>query len=156
MPCASVTEAVDDICNVIDSAWSSGVVTGLASTATFQQLIFDDNSGSRPVSVDTNDEMQGWGRAMVRHAGGRQASIADVNGVRRWERTGVATIETWSPAAHGRDVADEMIEVMMEALEGASTPSGVWFRNARFNEVGQDGGWYRVNILVDFTYDLIR
>jgi hypothetical protein len=43
-----------------------------------------------------------------------------------------------------------------QAFDGTKTEGGVWFRNARSNEVGISGAWHQTNFVVEFIYDTLR
>lgn len=45
-------------------------------------------------------------------------------------------------ATHSRDI-----------FRAVETPSGVWFRNARFNELDPDGKHYRWNVKVEYQFN---
>lgn len=38
-------------------------------------------------------------------------------------------------------------------LRGARTPSGMWIRNARFNEVPSDDQYYKWRVVAEYTFD---
>jgi hypothetical protein len=88
--------------------------------------------------------------------GGNQASLANDGGRRRWERTGLVTVQIFVPAGEGLSEAYSLAKTVADAYEGTTTASGVWFRNVRVNEVGADGAWFQVNALIEFIYDEIK
>lgn len=104
-----------------------------------------------PTSNDT------WLRASLLHATGSQASLAGVDGVRRWNRTGFISVQCFAPLAKGSaQAATKLACVVRDALQGKQTPSCVWFRNPKINEVGEDRDWFNVNATIDFDYDELR
>lgn len=113
-------------------------------------IIYDDAKKEPPRDATS------WARARVQHTTGRQASLSGATGVKRWERGGFLIVQLFTPAKEGQNLSDDLASIIRGAFEGYSTPSGVWFRNPRINEVGQDGTWYQVNIFVDFLYDEIK
>lgn len=152
MPCASVTEAVDDIMGLVYTAWEANVVTPLG----FQSLIFDDNPGDRPTDTSGGDVV-GWGNALIRHVTGGQAALSGDGTARSlWRREGVVTVEVYAPQARGRVELDQAVQAVLDAFEGIHTENGVWFRNVRVAEQGQSGIWYKANVLADFEYDQLK
>lgn len=43
-----------------------------------------------------------------------------------------------------------------DIFRNAETPSGVWFRNARFNEIEPEGSKHRWNVKVEYEYNEIN
>ena len=105
--------------------------------------------------MPTSDET--WVRVSLRHVTGEQASLAGVDGVRRWNRTGFVSAQCFAPLASGGiQAATELARVVRDALQGKTTASQIWFRNPRINEVGEDRDWFQVNATIDFNYDELR
>jgi hypothetical protein len=65
-------------------------------------------------------------------------------------------VQIFTPSGEGLSEAYNLGKILMDAFEGYATPSQVWFRNARTNEVGPSDSWYQTNFLVDFTYDEMK
>lgn len=98
-----------------------------------------------------------WIRVEMQHVAGRQASLAGVDGVRRWNRTGFISVQCFAPLAGGSvQKATKLAGVVRDALQGKATASRVWFRNARVNEIGEDRDWFNVNAIIDFDYDELK
>lgn len=97
-----------------------------------------------------------WARITVQHAFGGQPTVGKNAGARRYRRTGLVTVEIWTPSGDST-LADALSMIALSAFEGKRTsPGGVWFRNVRPNEIGQDGVWFKTNVLADFVYDEVR
>lgn len=98
-----------------------------------------------------------WARVSLMHVTGRQSSLAGVDGVRRWNRTGFISVQCFAPLARGSvQRATQLACVVRDALQGKQTASCVWFRNPRISEVGEDKDWFNVNAIIDFDYDELR
>jgi len=97
-----------------------------------------------------------WARVNVRHTFGTQATLANVSGVRRWRRDGLVNVQIFIPLGEGLSEGYSLAKIVVDAFEGVATTSAVWFRNVRVNEIGSDGEWYQVSVLVDFTYDELK
>lgn len=113
--------------------------------------IYDDTK----VQVPQGDPAVEWVRVSVRHLDSRQAALGG-GGVRRYTRNGVVTAQIFTVRGDGLTRADVLSAIIKAAWEGVSTPNGVWFRNVRSVEVGEDGPWFNVNVIADFEYDEVR
>lgn len=100
-----------------------------------------------------------WIRGSLRHGSAGQGSLAGENGVRRWDRAGIISVQCFAPlvaASGGVYRATQLACVVRDALQGKKTESCVWFRNARVNEIGEDKDWFNVNATIEFNYDELR
>lgn len=101
---------------------------------------------------------QFWARASTQLATSRQAAFALVGQgatIPVYETTGVVAVQIFAPmsavASYAKgELLAELAQCMFMASE---TPSGVWFRNPRINELPPDGTWYRWNVLTDFQFN---
>lgn len=50
-------------------------------------------------------------------------------------------------------IGDLLATRLRDMLRSASTPSGMWFRNSRFNEIPSDGEFYKWNVIAEYEYD---
>lgn len=148
---STFAQARDEVMQLVNDAWTNAALT--------RDLILefaDTPSTTAPNTADTGDGPPAWGRVGMFHTGGGQASLSNTMGRRRWERRGFVMISLFTPQGDGLSTSDEICKIVMDALEGATTPSGVWFRHARINEVGVDGAWHQANVLADFSYDEVK
>lgn len=97
-----------------------------------------------------------WARFAVLHATGGQRSLTGLGNKKKWGREGTLWVQIFVPIGSGLSTAYQLAKIVTDAYEGVSTPSCVWFRNARINEVGATGGYEQLNVRVDFTYDEIK
>lgn len=142
-------QARDEILDLITDAWTTGA-SGIAMT-------YDDAPNDVPSGAAlTSKNVTPWARTTVRHEIGRAASISGSNGARRWLREGTVFVQIFTPEGTGLRTADTLVKVVVDALEGATTPGGVWFRNVSFKEVGPDGPWYQTNVSATFSYDEVK
>lgn len=100
------------------------------------------------------DANEPWGRVYIEHTQGFQATLTGVGG-RRFRRRGVITVQIFVPTGEGLSQAYTLGKVVTDAFEGQDV-SGIWFRNARINEVGPDGNFFMIVAMVEFEYDEIR
>ena len=142
---ATPEQAVDDILDVFKAVWDP---TGFEVQYDLEN--FGGSSSSPPATQDP------WTRVQVRHTTDSQASLTGGLGQTLYTATGVLTIQLFVPIGEGLVRGRQLARSVRNAYRGISTPRQVWFRNARINEVGIDGDWFQLNIIVDFEYDEIQ
>lgn len=150
----TITQARDSMLSFFRVAW-------LAAQASVNVPVFwpDAIIGSRGVGNErVTEPISGtpWARVSLQHATGAQASLADQNSKKIFVRNGVLTVQIFTPYGTGLTESDSLVKVVQDAFEGKATSEGVWFRNVRANEFGQDGEWHQTNVLVEFTYDEVK
>ncbi len=128
------TEARDEVLTLINAAWP-------ASTG---PLYYWDVSHETPSPEDEPF----WGRVTMRHNIGQDDSI----GGRLFLNAGTITVQMFSIFGNGLSTSDQTAKVVLDSMRRASTPGGVWFRNVRYSEIGQDGSWFHTQVLADFEY----
>ncbi len=94
-----------------------------------------------------------WASTMIRHATGRQITIGKPA---LYERIGTIIIMVYAQVGKGLSDPYVLAKILADAFEGKTSPSGVWFRNVRINEIGRDGQFTQVSLLVDFTYTEVK
>ena len=134
----TLTEARNEMLALVKTAWD---------TTTFE-MQWEDRPFIKPVANTP------WARTTVRHADGGQATLCD--SVCRWNRVGTLFVQIFCPSGEGSSRGYGLAQTVMNALEGAKTAGGVWFRNTRIREIGPDGDWFQINVLTDFNYDEIK
>lgn len=100
-----------------------------------------------------------WMRVTLRHDPNAQGQrgVGGATGKRRWHREGILTVQFFVPfKAGGLNRAMELACILRDALQGAKTASGVWFKGAEAHEVGSDGNWYNANASARFIYDEVK
>ncbi len=134
--------AYDEILTFFKDVWD----------ATTWLALYENVPGDKPEA----GSLDPWARVQVRTVTGNQASLSGDLGTLRWDRGGNVIIQIFVPLGEGLSEAKQLVKIVLDAYEGVTTPNGVWFRNARQNEVGSDGVWHQTNVIVDFTYDEIK
>lgn len=142
MPVATVAEGRDLVLGHIKSAWDE--------LDDCPPLRFDDTEGGA-----VQDEE--WARITIQHVpGGFDQRTLGPAGYRRFRRLGIVTIQVFTALGDGLTRADTLAQVLLTALQGATTATGgVIFRNAGMSEVGRDGRWNQTNVTAEFEYDTI-
>lgn len=145
MPVTSITEARDDILDVFKTAWDAGTTAIVGSVPEVRYHIVE--------VADTPPEDSYWAWVAVEHVDGGHAAIGTV----LFEHEGIFTVQLYGPSTNeGLANVDALVDLVLVAFEGKCSDNGVWFRNARVNEVGPERGFFQVNVLVDFVYTLTR
>ena len=147
---STIKNARDEIISIFYTAWQAD------STSNGLKVLYDDVISDVPTTPDADGNLPAWARITVAHTGGTQGSLSDQNGMRRWTRTGIVTVQIFTPIGTGLSLADELSMIAVAAFEGKSTPSNIWFRNVSNKEIGTDGEWFQTNVSAEFTYDEVR
>lgn len=135
----SPEQAYDELLSMFKTGWE---VTGHA--AHFEGLDLEKSVGQDP-----------YARVWIRHSGGGQVSMGGV-GNRMFERRGSIQIEIASPTGNGLSESYQLAKVAADVFEGKSSPGGIWFRNVRWRERGESGGFNHVLVTADFIYNDVK
>lgn len=144
---ATPAEAYDDLLTLIRSKW-----TNLIGAAEFE----DKPRPSAAEPIPPTDAQRPWIRVRLRHTGGRQVTLANDVGSRRFRRFGLLMVQIMSPSGSGLVSPHSHAILIVDALEGMATPHDVLIRNVRISEVGSDGQWYQTNVFADIEYDAVK
>lgn len=144
MTCESPAEARGDVYQLlVDAFGSEGPIE------------FEDVPRNPQDPIPPKNQVP-WLRVRMIHTGGRQVTLANEIGQRRFRKTGIVAVQLFTPLGSSLREPDRLGILLNNALEGASTPHDVLLRNVRLGEQGSDGHWYQVNITADFEYDSQR
>ncbi len=108
-------------------------------------VVWPDKPGNIPPNSN-------WIRPTIRHADGRQGSLAGEDGQRRWSRKGVLIVQCFAPVGDGEYGAEVLAQTFVDGFERIRN-SPIWYRNIRAIEAGKDGASVQVNVMADFEYD---
>ena len=142
MSSLTYAEANDEMLAVVKSAFDS--LSGSPN------IYWESVAGDRA----TNDEP--FFQVFLRHRTGGQAGFPSATGAAMYRREGDITIQCFHPIGRGLSSAYADAKVFSDAFEGKSTSGGIWFRNVRINEIGRDGQFNQLNLIVEFVYDEIK
>ncbi len=109
-------------------------------------MLFEDRPGDKPGTSTP------WARVSIRHNQGDQEALSNPIGQNLFFRDGLLTVQIFTPMGAGLHSADTLAKVIADALEGRSTPGGVWFRRVRIKEIGPDGAFFQLNVIGEFEY----
>jgi hypothetical protein len=90
-----------------------------------------------------------WCRITVKILDGKQEGFGD--GVRKFCNIGILCIEFFAPHGDGGARRDVLAQIAKTYLENVRS-SPIWYRNIRATDVGQDGGFDKINIYADFEF----
>ncbi len=144
MPIATIAEARDEILAHFTTAWDAG-------TPPVPRLLYDDKARDLPPNAP-------YARIIVKHNLFAQATVGGKGtGGQRFRRFGIVTVQIFTLSGDGLTNADVLVDLALDAFEGESTGSDrIEFRNARANEIGEDGPWFQTNVIAEFDYDRIK
>lgn len=95
-----------------------------------------------------------WVRFNVLHSNGTQASMGAPT-ANRFRQTGQVIAQVFARKGDFGKAARELASAIHDVYCGAVS-GGVTYSNPRVNEVGVDQqGWYQINVVADFRYDIV-
>lgn len=131
------TEAQDDMLAIV-----------LATAARLNLGVeYEAKEGEKPATE------VGYVRPTLRHADGRQASLAGLKGMNKYRQLGTLWVGVFTPIGTGLSENYDLCHEFVKAFRKVSTEHCVFFRNHRIREVGASGSFYHINTLIDFEYD---
>lgn len=91
-----------------------------------------------------------FGRFLIRHVGGQQATLSGHPGS-RFTHAGVVIIQMLTPIEDAANFAkaQQLAQVALSAFQGQAIKD-IWFRNVRYTEIGRDGIFYQINVTAEF------
>ena len=126
----------------LNTEWTNG---GRTEPLVFQNESFDPST----VAAGVN-----WCRLTVIHTLGAQETLGGT-GNRKFMRSGNAIVQVFAPQDEGLFDIDATVQAVVDALEGITLPtSNVRLFGATVNEIGPADGWFQVNVVVPFEYDV--
>lgn len=134
-----------------DEMVSQIMVALQASVYSNIEVFYQDDDSETP---DTSKK-DPWVSIRVQHISGTQRSLGGL-GCRRFERSGYIEIKVYTLSGEGFTKADPLATILVDALEGQTTTSGIWFRAVRASEGGKSGAFQRTIVTADFEYDQVK
>ncbi len=128
------------------------ILTPLKTVVTAQApltAIYDDTAQRVP-----EDGSIKWVRISVRHANGSRSSLGRADGKSKQTISGFVFVEIYTPREDGLVDSDILSTAFANSLRNFSD-GDIWIRDVSAVEMGEDGNWFRVDIIADFSYDLI-
>jgi hypothetical protein len=95
-----------------------------------------------------------WVRLNISHVDGYQASAGSPNSY-RFRREGLINAQIFQPQGKDSIDARKKADLIIPIFQGRQI-SGITFFDVQAREIGNDGaGWYQINVLSKFYYDVI-
>lgn len=133
-------QANDEMNKVFKDAWDG---TGYSA---FYQDVKD--------ARDTSENP--WACIFIKHVRSSLSTLSGVVGTRTFTRYGLITIQIFTKIGNGLQESYTLAKTLSDSFEGNTTPGGVRFRDVRLNEVGRDGQFFQLNVVIEFEYDEIK
>ena len=112
--------------------------------------IYDDTAKEVP-----DDASVKWVRISVKHANGTRTSLGRQDGKSKQTQSGFVFIEIFTPRDNGLQDSDTLSEAFADSLRNFSD-GDIWIGDVSVVEMGEDGSWFRSDVIAEFSYDLIR
>lgn len=137
---ADFDTANDEILTLFKTAWDT----------TGHPALYENLAGEPPTTPVP------WARISLRHGTGGQTALSGADGTRRYDRIGILTVQIFIANGKGLSEGYTLGKIVVDAFEGKTTPSQVWFRDVVNKEIGPDGEWFQFNVTAEFVYDEIK
>ena len=127
------------------------ILTPLKAVADAATLyaIYDDTGKTVP-----KDGIK-WVRISVKHRRGARASLGRADGKGKHTQSGFVFVEIYTPREDGLVDSDILSAAFAEGFR-SGTDGDIWYKDVSEVEVGEDGNWFRADVIADFEYDLIQ
>lgn len=93
-----------------------------------------------------------WANVIIQHVTGGKASLTGGDRTSMYDRGGLLTVELYTVPNDGLSTADDLVKIIMDALDGKLSSGGINFNNVSPNEMGLFEAWEQTNILAEFSY----
>lgn len=114
------------------------------------EAIYDDTAKKVPT-----DGTITWVRISVKHRNGSRASLGRKDGKGKHTQSGFVFVEIYTPRENG--LVDNDVLSAAFADDFRSGPDGdIWYKDVAEMEMGEDGNWFRTDVIAEFEYTLIQ
>lgn len=111
--------------------------------------IYDDTAKRVP-----EDGSVKWVRISVKHRNGSRASLGRADAKSKHTQSGFVFIEIYTPRENGLVDSDIISAAFADSLRNFSD-GDIWISDVSEIEMGEDGNWFRSDVVISFEYDLI-
>lgn len=128
------------------------MLTPLKAVVDAQSLyaIYDDS----PKAVPTDGTLK-WVRITVKHGNGSRASLGRADTKSKHTQSGFVFVEIYTPREDGLVDSDIISAAFADDFRNPSD-GDIWYSDVSEVEVGEDGNWFRTDVIAEFEYDLIQ
>jgi hypothetical protein len=137
MPEISAAIAKAEIFELLTAAWQP---TGLT-------LIYPNMPGNPPQTASA------WARVTIRPLAGRQVSLTNQHHQQRWESRGQVDVQIMSPGGSGSAQPAALVQVVLGAFRGKTTPGGLRFTNVYEAAGGPDGLYWMSRVVAEYVFE---
>lgn len=145
----TLEEAYNDVAKMFNDGWTA--MTPPSQLTAAPLVVWDDvEPDNKP-----DDGAVSWARFTMRHGFGTQRTIGGSPGSKVFERTGIVTVQIFTPRGFGLLLGQRLGKICLDIFEPGPSPLGVLFRDISAREVGTPAGdpWFQTNVQMDFEYD---
>lgn len=96
-----------------------------------------------------------WARVTYKPNLRDQTSLAS-SGNAKYTAQGVVIVDIFTPTGDGGTLSRTLYSLVETAFEGISTLNGVWYRQVRTEDIGQDGHYWHTQTIAEWSYDEVR
>lgn len=96
-----------------------------------------------------------WVRLTIIFNDGRQSSLGDI-GNRKFIKSGFVNAQIFTPSGTGTDKNDEMAQDSLNLLDSIRIDQKLWMYNGKIQTIGDSGGYYQQNVVIEFNFEDIR
>ena len=143
-------EATNEICRRFDNYWQANAADIVGYTPAIRM--------PRIVYPTPENPAVHWGRLSIQSVMASQAAFCGYgNGAKKYQESGLVFIQLFGPRneVEAAEQQDRLAQIARAAFRGISLPGKVWFRNARINNVPDEGEMLRLNVVADYYYNEI-
>lgn len=146
-------QSTDDIFGVVNTTVTNGApgIVGYVPEMRWQNV---EEPATPPVD-------QLWLRTSLQTVINEQATLSTDEGTagqKRYDIQGLVFVQIFLPRSVATSGADgrKVGEMLVNAFRGTRTTNGVWFRNARVQELAPEDSYFRFNVVSEFHYSDIQ
>ena len=144
---ATYTQAIDEIFGRFNDIWQAQA-TGICGEV--PEVRWHGIESPEKPNYDKY-----WVRVSQETVDERQSTLRNPNCGQRHRTDGLLFIQLFCPKSDARSMENgrKLATIARDAYRGYTSPSGVWFRNARVSELEAEEKWIRFNVIVTYQYD---
>ena len=145
-------EARDEVTELVSSAWAaSGAVTENIPLIFYDKL---ESGNTEHEGSHVPDVEAPWGLFRIAFGPAEQAGHGDSR--KRYQRNGVIILDIHTKPGDGLQMADDIVQVVADAVEGETTPGGVLFRTFDPKDRGRSGNSHLTRVTISFEFDQVK
>lgn len=140
------TNARDEVFGLFTEAWNAGTIVTPVPEIRYQ----GKEIGATPEGYFVRLSMQQVGSPQGGFAMTEEPDASPI----AFDTFGLIFVQVFAPmsAEDSWRYGDLLATFARDIFRRVETPSGVWFRNARYNELDNDKKRYRWNVIVEYDY----